>query len=128
MLEGMRPQRRPGEYVFTVPNAGLPAGTNPVMTFAEDEGLTAILARTDADALGLSYDLVLAWITLAVSSALDGVGLTAAVATVLADAGIACNVVAAASHDHLFVPVGRADEAVRVLLALSARAVAGDPR
>jgi hypothetical protein len=44
------------------------------------------------------------------------------VSTVLADAGIACNVVAALRHDHLFVPAGRADEVQAILQALSARA------
>ncbi|MFM8747512.1 MAG: hypothetical protein ACKOED_12755 [Aestuariivirga sp.] len=39
----------------------------------------------------------------------------------LADAGIACNVVAALRHDHLFVPAGRADEAQAILQALSAK-------
>jgi hypothetical protein len=59
-------------------------------------------------------------ITLTVPSALDGVGLTAAVATALADAGIPCNVVAAFHHDHLFVPAAMAKRAVRVLLDLQA--------
>jgi hypothetical protein len=39
----------------------------------------------------------------------------------LADAGISCNMVAAAWHDHLFVPSAAADEALRLLAKLSAR-------
>ena len=54
---------------------------------------------------------------LQVHSALDGVGLTAAVAGALAAAGIACNVIAAFHHDHLFVPAARAGA---VLLAAQA--------
>ena len=57
-------------------------------------------------------------VTLGVFSALDGVGLTAAVAGALAERGIACNVVAALRHDHAFVPEARAEEAVEALRAL----------
>jgi hypothetical protein len=49
------------------------------------------------------------------------VGLTAAVATVLAEAGIACNMVAGHHHDHAFVPDDRVDEAVSLLQRLAAR-------
>jgi len=59
-----------------------------------------------------------AWLTLAVASDLHDVGLTAAVAGALADAGIACNVLAAVHHDHLFVPLERADAALAALAAL----------
>ena len=52
-------------------------------------------------------------------SSLQAVGLTAAVADALADAGIACNAVAAYYHDHLFVPLDRADEASDILRRLS---------
>jgi uncharacterized protein len=40
---------------------------------------------------------------LRVSSALEEIGLTAAVSRVLADAGISGNVIAGAAHDHLAV-------------------------
>jgi hypothetical protein len=54
-------------------------------------------------------------ITLTVHSALEGVGLTAAVSGALAEQGIACNVVAGFHHDHLFVPWERREEALGVL-------------
>ena len=57
-------------------------------------------------------------ITLQVYSDLEGVGLTAAVATALARRGIPCNVVAALHHDHLFVPEGKGPAALRCLEAL----------
>jgi hypothetical protein len=50
------------------------------------------------------------------------VGLTATVATALAEAGIACNVVAGFHHDHLFVPWERREDALAILSDLSARA------
>ena len=60
-------------------------------------------------------------ITLMVHSDLGGVGLTAAVSGALANAGIACNMVAAFHHDHAFVPAARGENAIRVLYALAAQ-------
>ena len=51
---------------------------------------------------------------------LAAVGITAKVSGALAEAGIACNVLAGFHHDHLLVPVDRADEAVAAIVALSA--------
>jgi len=91
--------------VFTVaPDGCVPAGVRPVVTVAEEEGLTLVLSRQDADRTGLADDYVAGWITLRVHSALESVGLTAAVAEALARVGISCNVVAGFHHDHLFVP------------------------
>jgi uncharacterized protein len=59
-----------------------------------------------------------------VHSALDAVGLTAAVSRALAAAGLSCNVLAGLHHDHLLVPAGRADEALAVLRELSRAAAA----
>lgn len=61
------------------------------------------------------------WITLRIHSALDAVGLTAAVAQALAEYGLSCNVVAGFHHDHLFVPHERAAEAVALLEQLADR-------
>jgi len=90
------------------------------MTFAEDEGLTLIVGQAAADQAGLPYEIPTAWITLTVHSSLAGVGLTAAISAALADAGISCNIVAAAFHDHLFVPVELGPTALEVLHQLSA--------
>ncbi|MFN4021083.1 MAG: ACT domain-containing protein [Erythrobacter sp.] len=91
------------------------AGAPPADAFAvirEEEGTTAIVPGERAGA-------PFARITLTVHSALEAVGLTAAVAGALAGAGIACNVVAGYHHDHLFVPWERREEALGVLLRLS---------
>lgn len=119
LLRDMRPDRRPGRFVF-VTAPGLPPGVDPVASVREDEGLSLVLNQADADRLELGYEFVAAMITLRVHSALDAVGLTAAVATTLTEAGISCNVVAGHFHDHLFVPVERADDALDRLRALSA--------
>jgi len=118
LLGGLRPELRDGEWVFVT--AGRPPdGVEPLASFAEDEGLSLVVRREQADAAGLPYDGVLAWIALTVHSALDAVGLTAAVAGQLAAAGISCNVIAARYHDHLLVPHVRAHEALDLLQQLS---------
>lgn len=116
----MRPELRPGRFVYTtVPDGRVPVGVAPVVTVAEQEGLTLVVPEAQAVASGLAWHFEAGWITLRVHSALDAVGLTAAVSLALTDAGISCNVVAGFHHDHLFVPYARATEAVQVLEALA---------
>ncbi|MGH9020033.1 MAG: ACT domain-containing protein [Acidimicrobiales bacterium] len=116
-LASLNPRRRPGEFVVV---SGVDArGAVPAASVVEDEGVTLVLARTDADDAGVGYDFVAAWITLGVETRLDAVGLTAVVATALADHGISCNVLAGLHHDHLLVPVERAGEAMDVLDGLA---------
>lgn len=123
LLRDMQPHLNPGEFVFCcVANTDLLQGTPVLGSFQEQEGLTVILAREQADALGLLYDYVAAWITLTVHSDLAAVGLTAAFATALGNAGISCNVIAGYHHDHLFVAHAEAERAVGVLQQLSEQA------
>ncbi|ENB9661988.1 ACT domain-containing protein [Pseudomonas putida] len=120
LLRGMSPVLNEGDFVFcTVPDASALLGTDVLGTFREKEGFTVIIERERADALGLEYNFVAAWITLTIHSALDAVGLTAAFATALGKAGISCNVIAAFYHDHIFVAKDDAAKAIDVLQALS---------
>ncbi|MFL1517004.1 ACT domain-containing protein [Pseudomonas prosekii] len=123
LLRSMSPQLNAGEYVFcTLADGKLPAGVEIIGSFREQEGLTVILERSDAEQAGLSFDYVAAWITLNVHSALEAVGLTAAFATALGKAGISCNVIAGFYHDHLFVGQTDAERALHVLRELAANA------
>ncbi len=118
MIAGMAPvlDARLWAYVAVTPDRAAELLAAAISTFREDEGISAIVPA------GLATgEPSCARIVLTVYSDLEGFGLTAAVATALADAGIACNVVAALHHDHLFVPAGRADEALLILKALAAR-------
>jgi hypothetical protein len=120
LMQDMNPRQNAGEYVFcAVDREEVPTDWEPVGTFREQEGTTVILSRPRADALGLPYSFVSAWITLNVHSALEAVGLTAAVSQALAQAGISCNIVAGYYHDHLFVPVAAARRAIQVLQNLA---------
>jgi len=125
LLSGMRPELNPGRYVFTAVDGAVPPGVTPVVTVAEREALTLVVRLDEADAAGLAYDYVAGWITLRVHSALEAVGLTAAVARELAAADLSCNVVAGFHHDHLFVPSERAEEAVALLEGLARRSASG---
>jgi hypothetical protein len=121
LLSSMSPRLNPGEFVFCTVEDGLQIPAAGMLgSFREPEGLTVILERTRADALGLSYSYCAAWITLQVHSALEAVGLTAAFAGALGKAGISCNVVAAYYHDHLFVATQDAQRAIQVLRELAA--------
>ena len=123
LIRNMSPQLNPGQYVFcTLDDATRLQGSVPLGSFREQEGLTVILERDEADRLGLSYDYTAAWITLQVHSSLSAVGLTAAFAAALAQAGVSCNVVAGYFHDHLFVASEDAERAVSTLRALAANA------
>ena len=121
LLRSMSPQLNAGEYVFcTLRDGQLPSGLEIVGSFREQEGLTVILQRSHAEQAGFSFDYVAAWITLNVHSALDAVGLTAAFATALGQAGISCNVIAGFHHDHLFVAEADAERALARLQRLAA--------
>ena len=120
MISGMAPVLDDTLYHFCILSDGSEAlKSQALASFAEDEGPSVILTDQVARDANLASDLPMRRITLTVHSALDGVGLTAAVASSLAEAGIACNMVAAYHHDHAFVPAGDADRALAILQALA---------
>ena len=116
MVRQMRPERVPGAWRFVSVSETEVLGhlASVRALFREDEGYS-LLIPAEADAPD-----AMAQITLQVFSALDGVGLTAAVSATLAEADIPCNVIAATHHDHIFVPVAMADRAVALLQARAA--------
>jgi hypothetical protein len=61
-------------------------------------------------------------ITLNVHSSLEAVGFMAAISTKLAENGIGVNPVSGYYHDHCFVPLGKANEAMKVLQDLATEA------
>ena len=123
LLAHLEPSLREGEYAFATAEGGTAAdGLQPLATFVEEEGLSLIVERERAEAAGLAVEGVFRCITLTVRSSLEAVGLTAAVAGVLAEAGISANVVAAFHHDHVFVPAAHAERALSVLRGLQQRA------
>jgi uncharacterized protein len=116
----MAPDLRPETYVYcTFPDQRLPIGLDPICTFREAEGLTAIVQQSQAVRANVKHIFEAKLITLTVHSSLEAIGFLALISTHLAKAGIPCNAVAAFHHDHLFIPVDRADDALSLLESLS---------
>ncbi|MFN6977133.1 MAG: ACT domain-containing protein [Gemmobacter sp.] len=123
MVAGAVPDRMPGLWVFASladPGRAVALAPQALASFREAEGVSLILPLDVAAAEGFDTALPMACLTLRVVSALDGVGLTAAVAAALAAQGIPANVVAAFHHDHVLVPADRAEAAIAALSALAA--------
>lgn len=125
MLAGMKPTLARGRYLFCTTNdiaffAALSGRS--LATFREDDGIALVLAEEDATLHGFDLSMPMVRIVLEVFSALDGVGLTAGVATALADEGIPCNMIAAYHHDNVFVPEQMAKRAIEILQDVQRRA------
>lgn len=119
LLTHMQPEVNPGRFAFVaLPSSIALDPAHVVASVREPEGLSVILPEQIAQDLSLPVAFTAAWITLTVHSDLAAVGLTAAVSHALAQAGISCNVVAGVHHDHLFVPVEQAQQAMDALHAL----------
>ena len=119
LLRSMEPVLHEGVYAYcTVPHDSETSAFAPVVTVREPEGLTLVLHEEQAITAGLPVLFRAAWISLTVHSDLEAVGLTAAFSSTLGQAGISCNVVAGAFHDHVFVPVDQAQQAMAVLRTL----------
>lgn len=117
LLKSMSPALMSNEYVFCSVKGECPEfqALNPLATFRESEGLTLVVTKDAAIENNLSFESVFKGITLTVHSSLDAVGLTAAVATKLAEKGISANVIAAYYHDHIFVQSDKAESALAAL-------------
>ena len=122
LLRHLDPHLHDGTYVFCAVPTGADLRTvDAIGLFREEEAVTVIVREDIAAAHGLIVRYRAAWITLTVDSDLNDVGLTAAFARALADAGISCNVVAAIHHDHLFVPIEQGAAAIDALRRLQSK-------
>lgn len=115
-----------GIYVFaTIPDGSVPKDIMPRMMFREAEGITLVLLKSDAEARGLACEFPCRMITLEVHSSLEAVGFMARIATELARHDMGVNPVAGFFHDHLFIPDGREQDALRILDRLAEENSAG---
>ena len=121
LIASMTPLLSENEYVFgtiKISSYEQLALLKPISTFQEKEGLTVVVQKEKADECNLSYSGVFKCITLNVHSSLDAVGLTAMVATKLAQLNISANVIAAYYHDHIFIASKDAEKALSGLKKL----------
>lgn len=120
----LKPMLADEEHGFaTIPiGSGWPSGLVPVATFAEAEGASVIALAELLKGVGIEHEAGWAKITIGADTKLDDVGVSAKIASALAEKGISANIVAAYHHDHVFVPWDRREEAMTVLTNLS------DPR
>jgi uncharacterized protein len=115
----MQPVLHPEIVVFCVLPEDVPLASVPALgMFRESEGITVIVPERLAALYRLQPVFRAACLTLSAQTDLQAVGITAAVSSALAMEGIACNVVAAVHHDHLFVPAESGEAALAVLVGL----------
>ena len=124
LLAALAPRLDLEPYVFVGGLDAIPSGITPLATFREAEGLSLVVLESAWRPTGRPASAPHARLTMMVHSSLEAVGMTAAIAAALTDAGISANVVAAYHHDHIFVPWDRRHEAMEAIRALARIAAA----
>jgi uncharacterized protein len=120
LTRNMQPRLALGSFVYCcVKDRSDLRLCEPLATIVEPEGLTVVLHKPDADALGLPYVFESRLITLMVRSNLSAIGFLAVIANVLAAAGIPCNAMSGYHHDHVLVPVEAGQRTLDVLEMLT---------
>ncbi|MEM7358872.1 MAG: ACT domain-containing protein [Pseudomonadota bacterium] len=122
LLASIEPQLLEADYVFcSFPNSkyGDHAELQPIASCLEEEGLSLVIPKQQADENDIVYESVFRGISLKVHSSLDAVGLTAAISASLTQRNISANVIAGYFHDHIFVQREFAESAMDALSELS---------
>lgn len=122
LLATLRATLHPSTYVFItfLPSAPLPETLYKQLLFREAEGITIISTLDSAKEHNIAnYAFPCRMITCEVHSSLEAVGFMAVIASRLAEMGMGANPVSGFFHDHLFVPVGREEEAMECLEELA---------
>jgi ribonuclease HI len=121
LLQSLKPILNTEEFVFSSLTAtGLEQlQLTPICQFREEEGITVIIPRQQADRKNLQYKYIYRQITLSVHSSLAAVGFLAVISEKLSEAAISVNVISGYYHDHLFIPRDRVTEAMAILEEIS---------
>jgi hypothetical protein len=125
LLATMQPVLDPTVYVFLTtkqPLSSLPLATlKPQLAVEEEEGTTIVTTEALALSHGFKESVFpCKKISLKIHSSLEAVGLIATITNCLKDDDISTNVVSGYFHDHIYVPVGRAEDAMYALANLVA--------
>lgn len=120
LLKNINPELKSEVFVFCTTKDNFNFNTlDPISVFKEEEGVTLVLEKDIADKYCYRYEGTYQCITLKIHSSLEAIGLTAAVSTKLAEHNISANVIAGYYHDHIFIPVNKAKDAMEALKELT---------
>ena len=117
-LKDLNPVLLEDEYVFCTFLSSIygdHSKLNPIASFNEKEGLTLVVKKEIAKFNKLEFKDTFKCISLNLISSLTSVGLTALISKVLADNEITANIYAGYYHDHIFVPLEKASDALKLL-------------
>ncbi len=107
------------EYGFATVPTGTEVDPKAVLgVFQEMEGLTLLATCGYLESKDITFEGPFAKLSIDVHTSLELVGLTAVLATKLAESNVSANVVAAYYHDHVFVQYDLRQKAAEVLNAL----------
>lgn len=117
-LKNLNPVLLEDEYVFCTFLSSIygdHSKLNPIASFNEKEGLTLVVKKEIAKFNNLEFKGTFKCISLNLISSLTSVGLTALISKALADNEISTNIYAGYYHDHIFVPLEKANDALKLL-------------
>ena len=117
-LKNLNPVLLEDEYVFCTFLSSIYGDhnkLNPIASFNEKEGLTLVVKKEIAKFNNLEFKDTFKCISLNLISSLTSVGLTALISKALADNEISANIYAGYYHDHIFVPLEKASDALKLL-------------
>ena len=117
-LKNLNPVLLEDEYVFCTFLSSIYGDhnkLNPIASFIEKEGLTLVVKKEIAKFNNLEFKATFKCISLNLISSLTSVGLTALISKALADNEISANIYAGYYHDHIFVPLEKANDAFKLL-------------
>lgn len=122
-FEELTPILDDGVYVF-ISIAGKKLGDpetlklEPICQFSEKQGLSLVVLEEKAKENAFQPQSRFRMISFEMHTSISMVGLSAAVSKVMAEEGIACNVVSGFYSDHFFIDADRVDHAMNALAAL----------
>ena len=121
ILGNLKPRILEGSFVFTTSNDELDhlmKTFKPIATFREEEGITLVISKDEADRFNIKYDSLFRCISLGVHSSLNSYGLISSISRELTKKKISSNVFSGFYHDHIFVQADLADTALQVINSL----------
>ncbi|MDA7763906.1 ACT domain-containing protein [Pelagibacterales bacterium] len=117
-LKNLNPVLLEDEYVFCTFLSSIYGDhnkLNPIASFNEKEGLTLVVKKKIAKFNNLEFKGTFKCISLNLISSLTSIGLMALISKALADNEISANIYAGYYHDHIFVPLEKANDAFKLL-------------